>query len=73
MSENKEKLVKCPFYKRDDSQKITCEGVVDESTLSLNFTKKDGKRTQFTVFCCNTQNYKCCEIYRMLMSEKYCE
>lgn len=72
MSKNKERLVKCPFYKNDDAQKITCEGIVDGSTLSLNFRLKSDKRCQFTIFCCH-HNYKFCEIYRMLMSEKYKE
>lgn len=70
MSKNKERLVKCPFYKKDETQKITCEGIVDGSSLTITFRLKEDKRKQFTLYCC-THNYKFCEIYRMLMSNKY--
>lgn len=63
--------VQCPFYKFDDHQKrrIACEGIVDESTLALTYRHKKDYDTQLDVFCC--EHYKKCEIYRMLMEEKY--
>lgn len=61
--------VQCPFYKHDDGwRRITCEGLVDKSSISLGYMKKSDYDNQFEVFCC--QHYKKCEIYRMLM-EKY--
>ena len=63
--------VQCPFYKYDDGKhRITCEGIVDNSTLSLNYNHKKDYKTQITVFCC--EHYKNCEVYRLLM-EKYQE
>ena len=60
----------CPFYKFDDFKKrrISCEGIVDNSTLALYFCRKKDYDTQLEVFCC--EHYKNCEVYRMLM-EKY--
>ena len=60
----------CPFYKFDDFKKrrISCEGIVDNSTLALYFCRKKDYDTQLNVFCC--EHYQKCEIYRMLM-EKY--
>ena len=60
----------CPFYKFDDFKKrrISCEGIVDNSTLALYFCRKKDYDTQLNVFCC--EQYKKCEVFRMLM-EKY--
>lgn len=60
----------CPFYKFDDFNKrrISCEGIVDNSTLALYFQRKRDYDTQLNVFCC--EHYKKCEVYKMLM-EKY--
>ena len=61
----------CPFYRFDDFQKrrISCEGIVDKSTLALYFHRKKDFDTQLSVFCC--EHYKKCEIYTMLMAAKY--
>lgn len=65
-------LVRCPFYKFDDGKRrITCEGIIEGSSLSLIFRKKADQETQLGVFCC--RHYENCEIYRMLMENKYSE
>lgn len=63
----------CPFYRSDDGQKrrIICEGIVDRSTLALTFRQRSDYETQLGVFCC--EHYKKCEIYRMLMENKYAD
>ena len=63
----------CPFFKSDvgPQRRIICEGIVDKSTLALSFTRKKDYETQLIVFCC--EHYKKCEIYRMLMENKYDE
>lgn len=62
--------VLCPFYKYDDGkQRITCEGLVDDSSLALIYHRKNDYEMQIDVFCC--EHYKCCEVYRMLMEAKY--
>lgn len=63
--------VRCPFYKHDDGRgRITCEGIVDQSSTALIYGRKGDFLKQMEVFCC--QHYECCEVYRMLM-EKYKE
>ena len=65
----KQAYVRCPFYKFDDwKRRITCEGIIDDSSLALIFHNKNDYETQINVFCC--EYYKNCEVYRMLM-EKY--
>ena len=61
--------VQCPFYKYDDGkQRITCEGLVDNSSLALIYRNRTDYETQINVFCC--EHYKKCEVYRILI-EKY--
>lgn len=61
--------VQCPFYKYDDGRRhITCEGIVDESSLSLNYHRRRDYEMQIVGYCC--QHYIMCEVYRMLM-DKY--
>lgn len=60
--------VGCPFFKRDDgSHRITCEGLVDKSSITLFFQKKSGFETQMNVFCC--KHYQNCEIYEIVMKK----
>jgi hypothetical protein len=63
--------VQCPFYIKDDAIKITCEGFVQGSFLTMRFPNKEEKLKQRKIFC--EKGYKCCEIYRMLISDKYQE
>lgn len=61
--------VQCPFYKHDDGKKrITCEGLIDDSSLALLYKYEADYKTQITVFCC--EHYRNCEVYKLLM-EKY--
>lgn len=61
--------VKCPFYKFDDGKRrITCEGIIEDSSLALIYHKKVDYETQIDVFCC--EYYEKCEVYKLLM-EKY--
>ena len=66
--------VLCPFYQYDETMnkkrcfRITCEGLVDRSTLILNYRFKRDFWIQLETFCC--RHFDRCEIYRMLM-EKY--
>ena len=63
--------VQCPFYKYDDGRRrITCEGLIDKSSIVLSYLTRNDYDTQLLVFCC--EHYKKCEIYRLLM-EKYYE
>lgn len=61
--------VQCPFFKYDDgARRITCEGLIDDSSLALIYKRKCDYETQMQAFCC--EHYARCEIYRLLM-DKY--
>ena len=63
--------VQYPFYKYDDGRRrITCEGLIDKSSIALIYLTRNDYDTQLLTFCC--EHYKNCEIYRVLM-EKYDE
>lgn len=60
--------VECPFYQRDDGEhRITCEGVLDNSTLTMGLKRRDFDM-YIREYC--SKRYICCEVYRMLM-DKY--
>lgn len=62
--------VECPFYKYDDGKRrVTCEGIVSDSSVALIFHNRQDYEKQMDVFCCHC--FKNCEVYRMLMTEKY--
>lgn len=64
--------VRCPFYRSDDGmQKIVCEGIVDDSTITLRFKYKADFNKQTCAYCC--EHYRKCEIYRTLVRDKYGE
>ena len=60
--------VRCPFYKFDDGKRrITCEGIIDDSSLALIYHNKRDYGVQMDNYCC--KHYIMCEIYRMLMNK----
>lgn len=61
--------VRCPFYKYDDGKRrITCEGLIENSSLALIYQKKCDYEMQINTFCC--EYFEKCEVYRILM-DKY--
>lgn len=65
----KKSYVQCPFYKYDDGKRrITCEGIIDDSSLALIFRNKRDYEIQIETFCC--EHCQKCEVYRLLM-DKY--
>lgn len=63
------RVVRCPFYRRDNgADRIFCEGITDESVLSLHFRGTKQFDIQMDTFC--TDHYERCELCRML-TEKY--
>ena len=60
--------VQCPFYKFDDGKRrITCEGLVEDSSVALIYRKKRDFITQVDAFCC--KHYERCEIYQALLKK----
>lgn len=60
--------VKCPFYKHDDGKRtITCEGIVEDSSLTNSFRRKRDFEMQINVYCSGC--YQKCEVYMMLVKQ----
>lgn len=60
--------VQCPFYKYDDGRRhITCEGLIDKSSITLAYITRTDYEIQLRSFCC--EHYKKCEVYKMLMAK----
>lgn len=59
-----EVTVKCPFYRRTEKNKhrIICDGITDETRLTLVFLGPDATRVKhLKEFCC--ENYEKCPLY----------
>ena len=61
--------VNCKYFKTaDDSNRVTCRGPVERSSLIFRFddnnTKKQDLKIQMKTFCCD--KFENCEIYQML-------
>ena len=68
-SEYKDVEVQCPFYKKEDKQRIRCEGVTTESTASVQvFKSKTDKNSIKEKYC--TKDYMRCPTYQAL-EKKY--
>ena len=68
----KQVYVQCPFYREDDGCfSIVCEGFGNARYLKQRYYNKADYENQMVVFCCD--HYKNCEVYRVLMEEKYDE
>ena len=63
-------LVKCPYYRRSETNRICCEGLKKKTTI--NFTFEDGKkrRAYMNIYCNDIHNYNNCLICNML-NRKY--
>ena len=60
----------CPFYRYDDGRRVVaCEGVTDGSIIIQRYSRRGDWECQVKTFCC--EHWKNCEIYRMLMENKY--
>lgn len=76
MSIAEEKNVLCPFYKKSKAytphqelRHITCEGITDDCSVSVNFNSNIAREQHLKIYCCG--NYTYCEIYRAVYGAKY--
>lgn len=61
----------CPFYLARNEREIHCEGVFPDSKMVSRFRTRTGCLMQLNTYCCDRFRY--CEVYRMLMAEKYAD
>lgn len=66
----REAYIKCPFYRNYNSDTVRCEGIMDGTTLGLSFADTKDRCRHMDVFC-QTEHFRKCEIYRMVMDARY--
>lgn len=64
------KYAVCPFYHRNDTNRICCEGVEDNNTINIVFGAKQDMLAYEKHFCDNIERHKKCLVYQML-NKKY--
>lgn len=69
-SDYRAKFTKCPFYRREASARIVCEGIPPKSTSSTNFSDSAEKKEYKKTYC--ERSYEKCLMYQALM-KKYDE
>lgn len=62
--------VKCPFYLRDSSTTLECEGFDEGMIVTLNCRTKEKKNKHMGIYCAG--GYDHCPVYNNTMS-KYAE
>lgn len=61
--------VVCPFFRLHGDREIRCEGIMEDTVTALLFRSPQTKRFFLRTYCAG--RCKACEIYRMLMDNKY--
>jgi hypothetical protein len=62
--------VVCPFFRRNDPNRIRCEGVENRNTINLVFEDTKQQEAYLHRFCCDIKQYKRCLICEAL-NRKY--
>ena len=69
MSHYCSKYVVCPFYRRNEVNRICCEGVEDNNSLNLVFGAHKDMVEYERLFCDDMIFHKDCRIYQMLIQK----
>lgn len=64
------KYAVCPFYRRNETNRIVCEGVDETNTINLVFTSRSEWREYEKTYCNIMGNYKNCLICQMLTAKE---
>lgn len=64
------RYVVCPFYRRNESNRICCEGVGKDNTINLVFGSQPRMHDYIMHFCNSIENYNKCLICQMLESKE---
>ena len=60
------KYVKCPYYRRNNDNRICCEGVDETNTLNLVFPSKKKLKYYIRIYCESMNGHRECKIKKML-------
>jgi hypothetical protein len=55
-------LVKCPYYRKNDSNRICCEGLTDKTGINMTFEDSKKRRQYMDNYCKDINNYGRCII-----------
>lgn len=66
MARYEAKLVKCPFYKRNDNNRIICEGLEDNNKLHLVFANSIEKSKYMQEHCYSLRACQHCLIHNVM-------
>ncbi|MBO4979440.1 MAG: hypothetical protein J6D16_03440 [Clostridia bacterium] len=69
MSRYVSKYVVCPFYRRNDINRICCEGVTEACTVNVVFECKSAMLDYERCFCDSMERHKECLLYQMLLKK----
>ena len=60
------KYAVCPYYRKNDTNRICCEGVEDNNVVHLVFGTPQEWRAYEERFCNSMENYNKCKLCQML-------
>jgi hypothetical protein len=64
--------IECPFYRYHSKGRITCEGVIPDTSTTTNFQCRwNNWLTQLRVFCSDKETCQKCEVYMAIWKAKY--
>lgn len=58
--------VKCPYYKRYEKGRITCEGFFEGGNTVLEFQAKTRRATYMREHCSSIEGCKECQLHKLL-------
>lgn len=61
-----DKFVKCPFYRKTDTNSIVCEGLEERNTIHLAFESKQDKKNYMANRCNCIDGCEECPIHLLL-------
>jgi hypothetical protein len=61
-----DKFVKCPFYRKTDTNRIACEGFSKGNTINLVYESQADKKQYMKERCESIEGCRRCPIYSLL-------
>lgn len=66
-----DKFVKCPFYRKNEKNRIVCDGICKGNTINLSFEDCRDKKMYMKEMCDKFDGFPTCPIFTIL--ERMCE
>lgn len=59
----------CPFYLREKTKKIMCEGCADSAEIGIFFSAEESKNAWQERYCYDMKGFHYCPVARMLFTK----